>query len=54
MGRGLLRLRTDGSGPDHAAALNVLRDCFNRSRPVRIDFLRTGCRTGTIIRAIEN
>jgi hypothetical protein len=32
--------------------LAVLRDAFNRDRPVRIEFIRSGCRTGRIIRVI--
>jgi hypothetical protein len=33
--------------------LELARDCFNRDRPVRLEFVRTGCRTGQIIRVIE-
>jgi hypothetical protein len=33
--------------------LVLLRDAFNRNRPVRLEFVRTGCRTGRIIRVIE-
>jgi hypothetical protein len=30
-----------------------LRDSFNRDKPVRLEFIRTGCRTGRIIRVLE-
>lgn len=49
-----LQLRPDGNGPAAAGMLDVLRDCFNHNRPVRLDFVRSGCRSGTIIRVFEN
>ena len=49
-----LQLRNDGNGPAAAGMLDLLRDCFNHGRPVRLDFTRSGCRTGTIIRVFES
>jgi photosystem II stability/assembly factor-like uncharacterized protein len=43
-------------GPDRPVAegmLALLRDCFNQDRTVRLEFVRTGCRTGLVIRVIE-
>jgi hypothetical protein len=48
-----LQLRDDANRPAAEAMLRVLRDCFNAARPVRLDFIRTGCRTGQIVRVIE-
>jgi hypothetical protein len=48
-----LQLRADSDRPANEGMLGLLRDSFNRSRPVRIEFIRTGCRTGRIIRVIE-
>lgn len=49
-----LNLRREPDGPPAAGMLAVLRDCFNRDRPVLIDFVRTGCRSGKIVRVIES
>jgi hypothetical protein len=46
------RLRDDEHRRAAQGMLAVLRDVFNRDRPVRIDFIRSGCRTGRIIRVI--
>jgi len=44
----------DGGGRQAAEGkLAVLRDAFNRDVPVQLDFTRTGCRTGTIVRVME-
>jgi len=49
-----LQLRSDANRPMADGMLGLLRDCFNRNRPVRLEFLRTGCRTAQIVRVIEN
>lgn len=46
------QLRADDRRRAAKGMLAVLRDCFNHDRPVRIDFIRSGCRTGRIIRVI--
>ena len=48
-----LQLRANASQHAAEGMLALLRDCFNRNRPVRIDFIRTGCRTAEIVRVIE-
>ena len=48
-----LRLRDDGHRPAAEGMLDLLRDAFNAGRPVRLDFIRTGCRIGDIVRVIE-
>jgi hypothetical protein len=48
-----LQLRTGNDLPAAEGMLGLLRDAFNRSRPVRLEFVRTGCRTARIIRVIE-
>lgn len=48
-----LRLRADANRPAAEGMLGVLRDAFNRNRVVRLEFVRTGCRTGRIVRVIE-
>lgn len=48
-----LQLRT---GKDRGVAtgmLDLLRDAFNHDRRVRLEFVRSGCRTGRIVRVIE-
>jgi hypothetical protein len=43
-------------GSDESARrgmLDQLRDAFNRGSALRIEYIRTGCRTGTIIRVIR-
>jgi hypothetical protein len=47
------KLRTDADQPDAIGKLHALRDAFNNNRRVRIEFLRTGCRMGQIIRVIQ-
>jgi hypothetical protein len=47
------QLRRDERRRAAEGMLAVLRDAFNHDRPVRIDFVRSGCRTGRIIRVIE-
>jgi len=49
-----MRLRRDADGPAAKGMLDLLRDCFNRDRPVQLDFTRTGCRSGEIVRVIES
>ncbi len=49
-----LRLRPDAHRPVAQCMLSVLRDAFNAGRPVRIEFTRTGCRIGDIVRVIES
>ena len=48
-----LQLRDDSELPANEGMLGLLRDAFNRNRRVRLEFVRTGCRTGRIIRVIE-
>jgi hypothetical protein len=47
------KLRSDADQPDAVGKLRELRDAFNYNRRVRLEFLRTGCRTGQIIRVIS-
>jgi hypothetical protein len=47
------QLRTGADQPDAEGKLNLLRDAFNNNRRVRLEFLRTGCRTGKIVRVIS-
>jgi photosystem II stability/assembly factor-like uncharacterized protein len=47
-----LQLRANAERRTAAGMLDVLRDTFNRGRPVRIEFVRSGCRTGRIVRVI--
>jgi len=49
-----IELRRDADGPAAAGMLDLMRDCFNHDRPVHIDFVRTGCRSGEVIRVIES
>lgn len=48
-----LRLRDDAHRPAAEGMLDLLRDAFNAGRPVQLDFIRTGCRIGDIVRVIE-
>jgi hypothetical protein len=48
-----LQLRDNAQRQVAKGMLDVLRDTFNRGRPVRIEFVRSGCRTGRIVRVIE-
>ncbi|HEU5249237.1 MAG TPA: hypothetical protein VFW15_04555, partial [Thermoanaerobaculia bacterium] len=47
------QLRDDANRLAAEEMLKLLRDSFNRGRRVRIDFSRSSCRTGRIIRVIE-
>ena len=47
-----LQLRANAERRVAKGMLDVLRDTFNRGRPVRIEFVRSGCRTGRIVRVI--
>ena len=47
------QLRDGGNLPDAQGELKTLRDAFNANRRVRLEFIRTGCRTGKIVRVIE-
>lgn len=49
-----LRLRADTDRPVAEGMLSVLRDAFNRDGVVRLEFVRTGCRSGRIVRVIEH
>jgi hypothetical protein len=48
-----LKLRTNANRPVAEGMLGLLRDAFNRNRVVRLEFIRTGCRTGRIVRVIQ-
>jgi hypothetical protein len=48
-----LQLRDNPDRPAAEGMLSLMRDSFNRSRSVRIEFVRSGCRTAKIIRVIE-
>jgi hypothetical protein len=47
------QLRDDAEKPAANGKLKLLRDCFNADRQVRLEFVRSGCRSGLIIRVIE-
>jgi hypothetical protein len=47
------KLRTGSDQRVASGMLDVLRDTFNRDVRVRLEFIRTGCRTGRIVRVIE-
>jgi hypothetical protein len=47
------QLRTGDERPDADGKLLELRDAFDNNRRVRLEFLRTGCRTGQIVRVIS-
>jgi hypothetical protein len=47
------RLRTGADRPVAEGMLDLLRDAFNSDRLVRLEFTRTGCRTGHIVRVIQ-
>ncbi len=47
------KLRPGADQPDADGKLRTLRDAFNNNRGVRLEFLRTGCRMGQIIRVIS-
>ncbi len=46
------QLRTGSKQRVAEGMLAVLRDAFSRDKPVRLEFIRTGCRTGRIVRVI--
>ncbi len=46
------KLRSGNDLADAKVKLQTLRDAFNSNRRVRLEFLRTGCRTGQILRVI--
>jgi hypothetical protein len=46
------KLRTGNDRPDAEGKLLALRDAFDNNRRVRLEFLRTGCRMGQIVRVI--
>lgn len=48
-----VRLRADGDRQSAEGMFALLRNCFNSDRPVRVEFVRTGCRTAEIVRVIE-
>jgi hypothetical protein len=48
-----LRLRADTHRAAAEGMLALLQDAFNAGRRVRIEFIRTGCRIGDILRVIE-
>ncbi len=47
------RLREDADRPAAEGMLGLLRDAFNTNRVVRLEFTRTGCRTGHLVRVIQ-
>ena len=47
------RLRADTAESKARAQLDQLRAAFTANRPVRLEYQRTGCRTGRIIRVIQ-
>lgn len=47
------QLRTDANEAERRGMLDLLRDAFRYDRPIRIEYLRTGIRTGLIIRVIR-
>lgn len=47
------QLRTGADQPVAEGMLDLLRDAFNAGRPVRLEFTRNGCRTGRIVRVIQ-
>jgi hypothetical protein len=48
-----LQLRDNADQPAASGMLDLLRDAFNRGRRIRLEFERSGCRTGRIVRVIE-
>ncbi len=47
------QLRTDAKEVAHAGMLDVLRDAFRQDRTIRIEYVRTGLRHGTILRVVR-
>lgn len=48
-----LELRQDANEDAASGMLGLLRDAFNGDRPIALDFIRNGCRTGRIVRVME-
>ena len=48
------QLRMDDARAVAEGKLDLLRDAFDRDARVRIEFIRTGCRTAQIVRVIEH
>jgi hypothetical protein len=46
------QLRKDDARAAGRGKLDLLRDAFDRNARVRVEFIRSGCRTGQIIRVI--
>jgi hypothetical protein len=47
------QLRTDPKQEAHVGMMNVLQDAFQQNLAVRIEYVRTGLRTGTILRVVR-
>ena len=47
------QLRNGKNGPESKGMLDLLRDSFAKGRRVRIDYKRTGCENGTILRVMQ-
>ena len=47
------KLRDDSARQPAQGKLTILRDAFNHNVAVQLDFIRTGCRTGTIMRVMR-
>jgi hypothetical protein len=47
------QLREDGSEPAHQGMLDELRDVFQRSSRVHVEYVRTGLRNGRVVRVVE-
>jgi len=53
-GRGFgFQLRADGNESVAHGMLDLLRDAFERNRPMSIDYIRTGLRNGRILRVAD-
>ena len=48
------QLRDDANESAHRRMLDILRDAFNHGRRVRIDYVRTGSKSGRILRVRES
>jgi len=48
------QLRDGAEKPAAKGKLKLLRDCFNSDRRVRLEYRRTGCRSGQILRVVES
>jgi photosystem II stability/assembly factor-like uncharacterized protein len=47
------QLRADADEEARLGLLDELRDAFNKSARIRLEYTRTGCRTGTVFRVIR-